>query len=157
MAIDNKPNAGRIKLLYLIIPFLFTVFIAVTIFLETFDGYSYLIIVAIVLVLSIIFLNKLKFRFLLFDIKDNKIVLRYHGLGPMGTSFKSIEFPAQKLAKFEIKDELFGLRKELILYQETPKGVAKYPGVSLSAVSKSEREKILAVLAKVLKLKGKKA
>jgi len=156
MSIDNKPNAGRIKLLYLLVPFVFTAFIAVTIFLETFDGYDFLFIVAIVFILIIMFLHNIKFRYIIFDIKDNKIVLRYHGLGPIGTTFKSIEFPAQKLAKYEIQSAFFGIRKELVLYQETKKGIAKYPGVSLSAMASKDREKLLAVLYNVLKLNGKK-
>lgn len=154
MSIDNKPNAGRIKLFFFLVPLAFTAFIAVTIFLETFDGYNFLFIVAIIFILVIMFLHNMKFRYIIFDIKDNKIVLRYHGLGPMGTDFKAIEFPAEKLAKYEIKNAFFGIRKELVLYQETKKGIAKYPGVSLSAMAKKDREKLLAVLYNVLKLKG---
>lgn len=152
MAIDNKPNAGRIKFLYLLVPFIFTIIIALTIFFEFFETYNYLIVLAVLFILIIIFLNKLKFRYIMLDIKDNKLILRYHGLGPMGTSFKSIEFPAQNLAKYEIRSAFYGLRKELVLYQRTNKGIAKYPGVSLAAVDKLDREKIVALLANVLKL-----
>jgi hypothetical protein len=156
MAIDNKLNAGKIKILYLVVPFVFTIFIATTIYFEFFESYRYLIIVAILFVLIVLILSNLKFRYILFDIKDNKILLRYHGLGPVGANFKSIEFPAKNLAKFELQDAFWGFRKELILFQQTKKGLAKYPGVSLSAMSAKDREKLLAVLSNVLKLKGKK-
>lgn len=152
MAIDNKPNAGKIKLLYLIVPFMFTIIIAVLIFLETFESYFFLLVLALIFVLIIIYLNKLKLRFILFDIKDDKILLRYHGLGPIGATFKSIEFPAKQLVKFELVKAFGGLRKELILYQKTKKGIAKYPAVSMAAMKKNDLEKILATLSNVLKL-----
>ena len=156
MSIDNKAFAGKIKLFYLLIPFAFTLFIALAIFFDWFNGFDFLIIVAIVFILIIIFINNLKFKYVLFDIQNNIIILRYHGLGPLSPTFNSIEVPAQSLSRFEIKNAFFGLRKELVLYQKTKGGIAKYPGVSISAMPKKERNKIIVILNKVLNLNNKK-
>lgn len=155
MIIENKNNAGKVKLFFLLVPFIFTLFVVLSILIDWFEGYSFLIYVGVLFVLVVIFLAKLKLRYVSFDIKKNNIILRYHGLGPITPSYNSIEFPVSQLGKYEITFSMFKLRNELILYRKTNTGVAKYPSVSLSAMGKKEIHKIEQTLLRVLKISNK--
>lgn len=98
--------------------------------------------------LVIIFSLYLNFNFIIFQETQHKLVLRYYPLHPFHDKFKSIEIPKSQLSHFEIKNTFFGLKPEIILYQQTDKGLAKYPPVCISSLSKSDREKMVISLKK---------
>lgn len=78
----------------------------------------------------------------------NKLILRYFSLRPLEDKKHSIEFNKAQLYKYEIRSSLLGLNKSIILYSRTPGGIAKYPPVSITALTRSDEEKILASLQK---------
>lgn len=85
----------------------------------------------------------------------DKFVLRYFSLRPLEDRKNAIEFNKHEIHSFELVRSFFGLNETLIVYRSTSKGVAKYPGVSLSAVSKADKEKIVASLQKLIRLNKK--
>lgn len=74
------------------------------------------------------------------------------GLQPLLYGNYAIEIPKSKFVKYKIKNEFFGLRSSLILYQNTEKGLSKYPPVSLSSLKRSEKRDIIEVLDKIKNL-----
>ena len=80
----------------------------------------------------------------------NKFVLRYFSLRPLADKKKSIEFNKKELHKFELRRSLLGFNENIIIYRQTPKGVAKYPPVSLTALNKADKEKMMASLQKLI-------
>ncbi len=101
----------------------------------------------------IIFTLSLNFNFIIFKETDEKLILRYYPLHPFHDNFKSIEIQKRSLAYFELDNKVFGLKPVITLYLQTEKGIAKYPSVCLSALSKNDREKVILSLKKFGKLK----
>ncbi len=80
----------------------------------------------------------------------NKIILRYFSLRPLTDKKKSIEFNKKELHKYELKRSLLGFRQSIIIYRQTSRGVAKYPPVSITALSRQDKEKLTASLQKLI-------
>jgi hypothetical protein len=76
----------------------------------------------------------------------DKIVLRYYATRLFNNKKNSIEISKQNFISWNIEKFLFGTCEMLYLHGKFKSGVAKYPGVSLSAVKRSDREKIKASL-----------
>ncbi len=81
----------------------------------------------------------------------NDLILRYFSLRPLEDKKNSIEFNKREFHKFEIIKTLFGLNENIIIYRKTPKGIAKYPPVSTTALGKSEKEKIYSSFQKLIR------
>jgi len=151
MTINNQNRAAWIKLLYYISTFIYLSLTILFIYLSIPNIYLVLGILSLLFFTSIVFSLFLNFNFIIFQESDDFIILRYYPLHPFHDNFKSIEIPRKDLSNFEWKLKIFGLRPELSLFQQTPKGVAKYPSVSLSAISKTDRKKITDTLNKNIK------
>ncbi|HYW94430.1 MAG TPA: hypothetical protein VE870_02455, partial [Bacteroidales bacterium] len=63
------------------------------------------------------------------------------------------EIPRDQFVKYEVKRFFPGIEK-IFLFQRMRKGVARYPGVSLSIVNKADREKLKRALNQYVKNKS---
>lgn len=77
------------------------------------------------------------------DEEGDKIILRYIPQGSFKTQRKSIEIKKNELIKYSVINSKAGLNKHLILFQKTPKGVAKYQPVSIKGLTKNEISNLL--------------
>jgi hypothetical protein len=153
MKIDNQRTIYRIWLRKLINTIIFTAAIVIVMFLNIFDSpgsviTKYHIIIAISLVfiiLSVIGALRNPYYFHFNDIND-VLVFRYYPVGIFNSRKNSIEIPKQHFVKFEIRKFFLGMEEKLILYQVFRKKVANYPPISLSALSKREKEKLFLAL-----------
>jgi hypothetical protein len=89
-------------------------------------------------------------NYIYYSDSGNKIVLRYYSLRPLEDKKNSIEFNKNEFYKFEIKSSLSGLNEKIIIYRKTARGVAKYPGVSITALDKGTRDKMLASFQRLI-------
>ncbi len=80
----------------------------------------------------------------------NKFILRYFSLRPFADKKNAIEFSKAEFHNYEINVSALGLRKDLVIYRKTPKGLAKYPPVSITALDRSDREKMLSSFQKLV-------
>ncbi len=80
----------------------------------------------------------------------DRFVLRYFSLRPLTEKKSAIEFNKNELYRYEIINPLFGLNRSLVIYRKTARGIAKYPPVSVTAVKKSDRKKMLASIQKII-------
>lgn len=148
MTINNQNRAASIKLFYYLLTFIYLATTILLLYLRVEAIYFTLGIISALFMLVIIFSLYLNFNFIIFQETQHKLVLRYYPLHPFHDKFKSIEIPKSQLSHFEIKNTFFGLKPEIILYQQTDKGLAKYPPVCISSLSKSDREKMVISLKK---------
>lgn len=146
MTINNQNRAAWIKLMYYILIFLYLATTILLIYLEVEPIYP--IVGALTgFVVSFIVISLLfNYNYIIFQESEDKVIVRYYPLHPFHHNFKSIEISKATLSHYELKSGMFGMRSELTLYQITNKGLAKYPPVSLSAVSKKNKEKIIETL-----------
>ncbi len=155
MIVDNQRNTYRIWLNRLVMTIVFTLVIIVFIFLPWFDNpdsrlNKYYIIILIALIYIILNINNYLKRpyFVSYSDHGEMIVMRYYPLSLFTSRKHSIEIPKKQLVKFEVVEFLFGSQQKIILYQNFRKKVAKYPPISLSAVDKEDRERIIQSLSK---------
>lgn len=80
----------------------------------------------------------------------NKFILRYFSLRPLEDKKNAIEFNKKEFHKYEIKKSLSGMNENIIIYRKTSKGVAKYPPVSITALDKETRSRILSSFEKLM-------
>jgi len=91
----------------------------------------------------------LDFQYIYFSDHGEKVILRYYSLRPMQNLKNSIEIPKPNLVKFEIIPSYLNLKPSLILYARNKTGVAKYPSVCLSALTKQERQNLIHALSRI--------
>ena len=157
MKIENKKRASIIRLIYLALPIFFIILISISYFLKSFPNYIYLSIIITLFIAAIILLNHLKLFYIIFSNDEGKLILRYLSLGPFGGSRKSLEFPLKDFVNYQISRKTYGYKKEIILYRQTPKGIAKYPPVSISSLNENEIKKIKKILKQLILNNSKKS
>lgn len=85
----------------------------------------------------------LNYQFIHYSDDEENIVFRYFTAGMVGGKKNSIEISKRTFSGYKTEARLYGLIWSLTLYQKFQEGVAKYPPVYISALSKEERTKIL--------------
>lgn len=93
-----------------------------------------------------VFRYLLNLNFVHVSVDSSKLTVRYYSLRPFTKSHNSIEIPLTTFEGYKVNARLFGLRKELVLYQRIQGKRAKYPPVSLSALSKQQLEQLIVIL-----------
>ena len=84
----------------------------------------------------------LNYQYISFSDEGESIVIRYFTAGIIGGRKNSIEINKQSFSGYKSEVRVFGLKVSIILYQKLREGVAKYPPVYISALSREERVKI---------------
>src|SRR5574340_1134664 len=88
----------------------------------------------------------LNYQFVFFSDDTEKIIIRYFNAGIVGGRKNSVEIDKRAFAGYKVEKKLFGLISSLTLFQKFSEGVAKYPPVYISALTKQEKSKLLKIL-----------
>lgn len=81
----------------------------------------------------------------------NKLVVRYYPVFSFERDFETFEVQLAQLKAVEVNKHILGLKWDLTFTIRVQKGIADYPPVSLSAVSFSERTKLVLELRKLIR------
>jgi hypothetical protein len=106
--------------------------------------------ILIIFVLFFLFYFLRDYHYIYYSDSGNKFVLRYFSLRPMAGKKNAIEFNKSEFRKYELKKSFAGLNEKIIIYRKTPGGVAKYPPLSITALNKTERHKLIASFHKIM-------
>ncbi len=155
MNIDNQKNTYRIWLSRLVMTIVFSLIILAIVFLPWFDETEFWLSkyhVAIFISAIYIILNWINFLkrpyFISYNDQGEKIVVRFYPVSMFTSRKNSIEIPKKQFVKYELKPFLFKTQHYLILHQNFRGKVVAYPQISLSALDKEDREKMLESLEK---------
>jgi hypothetical protein len=85
----------------------------------------------------------LDYQFIIYSDDDDKLIFRYFTSGIAGGKKNSVEIKKSDFAGYRIDKKLFGLKKSITLFRQLPQGVAKYPPIHISILSRKERRRIL--------------
>jgi len=151
MTLSNQNRAAHIKLFYYIVTFLYLSLTVLTVYLNPVYMTPILISLFVIFVVLVGINLTRENNFIIYKETDDKIIMRYYPLHPFHDKFKSIEISKQTFSHFELEKRNLGLREDLYLFQMSAKGLAKYPGISLSALSKEQRSEVLESLSKYSK------
>ena len=156
MKFDNQRNTYRIWLSRLVMTVVFSLIILAIVFLPWFDETEFWLSkyhVAIFISAIYIILNWINFLkrpyFVSYNDQGEKIVVRFYPVSMFTSRKNSIEIPKKQFVKYELKPFLFKTQHYLILHQNFRNKVAAYPRISLSALEKEDREKMLKSLDKL--------
>jgi hypothetical protein len=150
MKIDNQRNTYRIWLSRLVMTIVFALLILLLVFVSWFDQLEsgitkyHLIILISVVYLGINWINYLKHPFFVsYSDQGEMLMVRYYPVSMFTSRKNSIEIPKQQFVKYELRPFLFKSQHYLILYQNFRGKVASYPRISLSAMEKEDRQRML--------------
>jgi len=158
MKFDNRKNTYQIwlgKLLTTSIATVLVITISFTDFFKTpvlgIDKSWYFIALVILYSGLSIFSILRKPHYVFFSDSGDKIILRFYPTRIFNRKKSSIEIPKQSFFSWEVEPFLLGTCEMLYVYGKFKSRVAKYPGISLSSVSSSDREKLKAILKSYVK------
>jgi len=84
----------------------------------------------------------LNYQYISYSDEGDHIIFRYFTAGIVGGKKNSVEITKNSFAGYKTDTRFFGMIQSIILYQKFQEGVAKYPPVYISALSREERDKI---------------
>ncbi|MGD0341370.1 MAG: hypothetical protein ABSA76_06660 [Bacteroidales bacterium] len=88
----------------------------------------------------------LNYQFIFYSDDENDIVFRFFSAGIVGGKKNSVEINKGTFTGFKIESKYFGLSKSLILFQKLAQGVAKFPPIFISALTKDQQAKLIHAL-----------
>lgn len=90
----------------------------------------------------------LNYQYVFFSDDSERIVIRYFNAGIVGGKKNSVEIDKISFGGYSVKSEMMGLKSSITVYQKFSEGVAKYPPVYISALSKQEKSRLFTALKK---------
>jgi hypothetical protein len=157
MLIDNQRNTYRVWLSRLVMSMVFALIILAIVFLPWFDETEFWLTkyhVAIFISAIYILVNWISFLkrpyFVSYNDHGEMIVVRYYPVSMFTSRKNSIEIPIKQVVKYELKPFFLRSQHYLILHQNFREKVVPYPRISLSAMEKEDREKMLKSLDKYI-------
>lgn len=154
MKLDNKSRAGRIRLFYMLIPFLIVLSAALIYLVTDTKDFKWAVIGGACLLVFFVIMSFFKLYYISFYAGPDKVRLRFKSMSPFPTQNSSIQIDSGFFHDYKIEHKILGIKK-ITLYQDTPGGIAAYPKTSITALSKSEIEQICKALD-LIKLLNKK-
>lgn len=85
----------------------------------------------------------LSYQFVSYSDEGNDIVFKYFSAGIVGGKKNTVEINKSTFTGFKIESKYFGLSKSIILFQKLVQGVAKFPPISISALTKDQQAKLI--------------
>ncbi len=101
-----------------------------------------LVLISIWLVLAFIPMI-LNYQFISFSDEGDLIIFRYFTAGITGGRKNSVEINKSSFSGYKIETKFFGLIDSIVLMQKLQGGIAKYPPIYISALSRQEKAKII--------------
>ena len=83
------------------------------------------------------------YHYIYYNDDSDKIVLRYFAPTWFTSKKNSIEIPKKDFAGYKLNSFFLRYRENIVMFRNSGKGVAKYPPVSITALSNEERLRLL--------------
>jgi len=148
MIISNKKRATGFKRLFFLGGLVMAVFMLVMFLI---DKNLYAILTGAAFFVWFFIFQIFDFHYVEFIYENENITVRYYPAVKFGKrEYSSIEFSQKILHDFRFETSFFGMLTDLVFVVKTKRGIAEYPGVSLTAVSSGDRKKIREKLNKIL-------
>lgn len=154
MQLNNRTFIVRQNIIQFITLLIYATIIIVLVFTDTFEVlFDSINELTLAVVFSLVYLAFLMYNYLMdynylsFSDDGNKFIFHYISSKPLNKKPKAIEVVKNKFEGFKIEKTLFGRKTEIIISVKTQHGVAKYPPINISGLSKTQ----IVLLTKSLK------
>jgi hypothetical protein len=158
MKFDNSGIAIKIQMQKRLIAIVAAIFIALTFFISGFYEFLHSITSLSKLYLTLFFSSFFivfyvyhlvaASSYIFFSDEGGKIIVRFYQLNLFNTSKNSFEIPKKEFLGYKILKRAYNIREELVLIRKYQGKVVKYPPVSLNALPKNDKTKLIATLDK---------
>ncbi len=145
MQLNNKPFILQQNILQFIILLIYATLMVVIVFTTIFEVFFESINkTTVAIVISLVYLAFLMYNYLIdynylsFSDDENKYIFHFISSRPMNKKPKAIEVLKNKFEGYKIERTLFGRKTEIIISVKTQHGVAKYPPINISGLSKTQ-------------------
>jgi hypothetical protein len=103
-----------------------------------------IIIMSLLYILIEVYYHNVDHNFIYYNDEEGKIIIRFYStrMGSKKGKHKSIEITKGQLVKYTIEKKFFHRKKELVLFVRLPKGIAKYPAISITALDDRQVEQL---------------
>jgi len=108
----------------------------------------FFVLIYIFLLLYSYFLN---LNYIYYSDNGHSIIFRYYSLRIFSSRKNSIEIPKKDFIRYDFEKKIFNLKETLVLYRRIKTGVAKYPPISISSLTKEEKIKLKKALSRYIK------
>ena len=98
-----------------------------------------LVVVYLIIVILPIFRN---YQFIYYSDEGDSIIFRYFGSGIFGGRKNSVEINKKSFSGYKTEFRFLGLIQTITLFQQYKEGVAKYPPIFISALTKKQRANV---------------
>jgi hypothetical protein len=85
----------------------------------------------------------LNYQYISYSDDGDYIIFRYFNAGIVGGKKNSVEINKQSFAGYKNETRFFGLIESITLFQKFQEGVAKYPPIYISALTREEKAKVI--------------
>ena len=85
---------------------------------------------------------RMEYTYLYFSNNGNNLVFKFYSLRFFYGKPKTIEISKTNFVKYDIVTSFFGKKDSLVLYQRIPQGIAKYPPISLTLLTKKQKTEL---------------
>jgi len=150
MIIDTKEEATTLRKTktFVIIVYMLSIALTVILVFKKHNPDTHFITYVICGAVSLCFLlfywfqYKMEYTFFYFSNNSKNLVFKFYSLRNFYGKPKSIEIPKQNFEKYDIIISFFNKKESLVLYQKTPKGIAKYPPISMTLLNKKQKTEL---------------
>ncbi len=98
---------------------------------------------AVIYLLIAFFPMMLNYQYIYYSDDNDRIVLRYFTAGIIGGRKNSVEIDKRLFSGYKTDSKWFGLIQSITLFQNAKGGIAKYPTVYISVLTREERSKLI--------------
>jgi hypothetical protein len=85
----------------------------------------------------------LNYQFFSYSDEGDYLIFRYFTAGIVGGKKNSVEINKTTFSGYKVESRFFGLIQSIILFQKVHGGVANYPPVYVSALTREEKAKVI--------------
>jgi len=145
MIIDTKEEALTLRNTKAFVVMVFIVLLIVTVVFAPFDQMFKTITYGILSAAFLIFYwfqYQMHYTYFYFSNNSKNLVFRFYSLRFFSGKPKTVEISKASFWKYDIVTNFFNKKDSLVLYQKTNKGIAKYPPISLSLLSKKQKTEL---------------
>jgi hypothetical protein len=108
-----------------------------------FDKSFYVIVICSIYVLYVVFTYFRSYNFFSFNDEGEKFVFRFISLRPFDNEKKAIEISKNDFGGYVLHNSFLSFKQELVLKVKTKTGVANYPPISITAISKKHKKMLI--------------
>jgi hypothetical protein len=145
MIVDTKEEASTLwKTKAVVIAFILVLMASTAIYLPVAIVFKYIIcgVLSVILLLFYWSQYQMEYTYFYFSNTGKNLIFRFYSLRNFHGKPKTIEISRISFLKYDIVTGFFNQKESLVLYQKTPRGVAKYPPISLTLLSKKQKTEL---------------